>query len=113
MRQERDSSASGKKALPGLGRRRSPSEHISVLVARRRDRQGRVWDSDGLSVPTLLSWFLGSGHLSPRCLGLSAGASDITVTRSHLPFVWCSSAVIPSGREAGCWQLGSLRVLLK
>lgn len=68
---------------------------------------------DVLLVPILLPHVLGSSHLYSSCLGLSDGANDITVTRNHLPFVWSSYDVIPSGREAECWQLGFLRVLLK
>lgn len=35
--------------------------------------RGGVWDyNDDLLVPTLLSGLPGSGHLPPRCLGLSA-----------------------------------------
>lgn len=38
---------------------------------------GRVWDYNyDLLVSTLLSQLPGGGHLPPRCLGLSAGASD-------------------------------------
>ena len=75
---------------------------------------GLGWElTDVLLVFILLFHVLGSSHLSSSCLGLSVGASDITVTRNHLPFVWSSYDVIAYGREPGCRQLGFLWVLLK